>query len=56
MLELHVGYPSREEEQQIVERTTGDLSAELLPVVDADEVIRLQHLVRRVPAPVQSRR
>jgi MoxR-like ATPase len=51
MLELHVGYPSREEEQQIVERTTGDLSAEIVPVVDAEEVIRLQHLVRRVPAP-----
>ena len=51
MLELHVGYPSREEEQQIVERTTGDVSAEIKPVVDAEEVVRLQHLVRRVPAP-----
>jgi len=51
MLELHVGYPSREEEQQIVERTTGDLSAEIAPVVDAEELMRLQHLVRRVPAP-----
>src|SRR5262249_4919098 len=51
MLELHVGYPTRQEEQQIVERTTGDAAPEIVPVVDAGEVIRLQHLVRRVPAP-----
>jgi MoxR-like ATPase len=51
MLELHVGYPSREEEQRIVERTTGDLASVISPVVDAEEVVRLQHLVRRVPAP-----
>jgi MoxR-like ATPase len=51
MLELHVGYPSREEEEQIVERTTGDLAADLVPVLEASELIRLQHLVRRIPAP-----
>jgi MoxR-like ATPase len=51
MLELHVGYPSQEEERQIVERTTGDLTTEIVPVLDAEELIRLQHLVRRVPAP-----
>ena len=51
MLELHVGYPTREQEEQIVERTTGDVTSELSRVVDAEELIRLQHLVRRVPAP-----
>jgi MoxR-like ATPase len=51
MLELFVGYPSRAEEEAIVERTTGDLAPELTPVVSADELIRLQRLVRRVPAP-----
>ncbi len=51
MLELHVGYPTREQEEQIVERTTGDVAAELMPVLNADELIRLQHLVRRIPAP-----
>ncbi len=51
MLELHVGYPSRDEEEAIVERTTGDLTSELKPVLDAAELIQLQHLVRRVPAP-----
>ncbi len=51
MLELHVGYPTREQEEQIVERTTGDVTTELTRVVDSEELIRLQHLVRRVPAP-----
>jgi MoxR-like ATPase len=51
MLELHVGYPTRAEEEAIVERTTGDLSAELKPVVDAAQLIEMQRLVRRVPAP-----
>ncbi len=51
MLELHVGYPSRAEEEAIVERTTGDLAAELSPVLSAQELIGLQRLVRRVPAP-----
>jgi len=51
MFELHVGYPSRQEEEAIVERTTGDLTAELAPVLSAEELIQLQRLVRRVPAP-----
>ncbi len=51
MFELHVGYPSRAEEERIVERTTGDITTELKPVLDAQELIRLQQLVRRVPAP-----
>ena len=51
MLELHVGYPTRAQEEQIVERTTGDMGSDISPVLDADELIRLQHLVRRIPAP-----
>ncbi len=51
MFELHVGYPSKAEEERIVERTTGDVTTELEPVLDAVELIRLQQLVRRVPAP-----
>jgi MoxR-like ATPase len=51
MLELFVEYPSREEEERIVERTTGDLVPEIVPVLSAEELIRLQHVVRRVPAP-----
>jgi len=51
MLELYVDYPTREEEERIVEWTTGDVAAEIAPVLTADELIQLQRLVRRVPAP-----
>ncbi|HEY2806802.1 MAG TPA: AAA family ATPase, partial [Gemmatimonadales bacterium] len=38
MLELHVGYPSREEEERIVETTTGDHVPEITPVLSAAEL------------------
>ena len=51
MLELRIGYPSREEEERVVEQTTGAAEATVEPVVDAPELVELQRLVRRVPAP-----
>ena len=49
MFELRVAYPSKEEEETIVEATTGDLSATIAPVLTAEDVLALQHLVRRIP-------
>src|SRR5438309_676474 len=51
MFELRVSYPSKDEEERIVESTTGDLAAEVQRVLTAEDVLALQHLVRRVPAP-----
>ncbi|HUL03427.1 MAG TPA: AAA family ATPase [Gemmatimonadales bacterium] len=51
MFELRVAYPSKEEEERIVETTTGDHVADVRPVLTAEDVLALQHLVRRVPAP-----
>ncbi len=51
MLELPIGYPSREEEEEVAMRTTGLEGAEIHPVVSAAELIELQQLVRRIPAP-----
>ena len=51
MFELAVGYPSREEEEQIVMSTTGVAQGEVRPVVGGEELLRLQRLVRRLPAP-----
>ena len=53
MFELRVLYPTKEEEERIVESTTGDHGAEVQPVLTAEDVLALQHLVRRVPAPEQ---
>jgi MoxR-like ATPase len=47
---LEVPFPSREELQNILERTTTDGEAELEPVLQRQEVLAMQSLVRRVPA------
>jgi len=49
MLELRVGYPSRTEEEAIVEQTTGAARDALQAVLDAESVLAMQSLVRRIP-------
>ena len=49
MLDLRVGYPSRSEEEAIVEQTTGARTVKLKPVLDARELHDIQTLVRRIP-------
>jgi MoxR-like ATPase len=51
MLELPIYYPSRQEEEEVAMRTTGDEEPSVEPVLAAAELIELQRLVRRVPAP-----
>ena len=51
MLELPIYYPSRDEEEEVATRTTGEEEAEVNPIVSASDLIELQQLVRRVPAP-----
>jgi MoxR-like ATPase len=51
MFELRVAYPSKEEEERIVASTTSDGAASITPVLTAEDVLALQHLVRRIPAP-----
>ena len=51
MFELRVGYPSFEEEERIVTSTTGAYEAVIKPVLSGEDVLELQQLVRRMPAP-----
>ena len=51
MLELPIHYPSRDEEEEIAMRTTGEESSDVEGVISASELIDLQKLVRRIPAP-----
>jgi MoxR-like ATPase len=53
MLELRVGYPTRSEEESIVEQTTGAKAGRLEAVLDAETVRALQELVRRIPVSKQ---
>ena len=51
MLEIAVRYPDHSEEERIVETTTGDREPDVHAVLRAEELVEIQHLVRRIPAP-----
>jgi MoxR-like ATPase len=51
MFELKVGYPSKEEEIKIVSSTTGAHTNEIKPVLTGAQILEMQRLVRRLPAP-----
>jgi MoxR-like ATPase len=49
MLNVRVPYPTPAEELAILRATTGDVTPELSLTLTAEQVLALQHLVRRVP-------
>ena len=51
MFMLRVAYPDRDQEMEILRRTTGNAVAELHPVFSAADLRRLQEVVRQVPVP-----
>src|SRR6516162_5043964 len=46
---IKVDYPSDAEEEQIMRQGTSDLWVEINKVLHGDDIVRLQHVVRRVP-------
>lgn len=51
MFLIELNYPSEDEEVQIARTTTGDDLTELSSLMHAEDIIKQQHLVRRVPVP-----
>jgi MoxR-like ATPase len=49
MFMVTVDYPSRQEELDVLKRTTGSPNGQISPVIDAAAILRLQQLVRQVP-------
>ena len=49
MLCLNVGYPSIEEEREIVKSTTGNKNVELQAQLGSEEILGIQNLVRDIP-------
>ena len=49
LFRIHVGYPQRDEEIEICRRATTDYAFQPQPVLTAEELIRMQQLIRRVP-------
>lgn len=51
MFQIEISYPNREEEEEIVRRTTSAFEANLDKVLNAERIMELQDLVKRVPVP-----
>jgi len=51
MLNVLVPYPTAAEELEILRRTTGDETPRPAVALEAEQIVALQHLVRRVPVP-----
>jgi MoxR-like ATPase len=49
MFNILVDYPDEEEELSIVKRTTTDVTLKASPTLNAEQIIRLGHVVRKVP-------
>jgi len=50
MFSINIGYPKREEERLIVKATTQTQEVEIQPVLRGRDLVRIQHVVRHVPA------
>ena len=48
MFKIQVGYPSFEEELEIAEKTTSEGLPDLKAVIDGDDILRMQKVVRKV--------
>jgi MoxR-like ATPase len=49
MFNIFVDYPTQDQENEIVRTTTSAYTSDVASIMKADEIIRLQDLVRRVP-------
>jgi MoxR-like ATPase len=49
LFQIDVGYPTRDEEVEIVRKTTGPTGESPRAIIDRDEILALQSLVPRVP-------
>lgn len=51
MFQIDISYPNREEEEEIVRRTTSAYEPLLDKILNAERIVELQDLVKRVPVP-----
>ncbi len=51
MFAIELKYPSVAEEMQVVKSTTSDVTVSVNPLFNAQEILEVQHLVRRIPVP-----
>jgi MoxR-like ATPase len=49
MFAINLDYPTFDEEVQVVKSTTSDVQAKVNPLLSAQEIIEIQHVIRRIP-------
>ncbi len=49
MFSIYLDYPSFEEEMEVVKSTTSDTTKQVNSIFTAEEILNLQHLIRRIP-------
>ncbi len=47
---IRVGYPSAEQELEIMKRISGSWQSEMVPILTGEDILALQQVVKRVPA------
>ena len=51
MFNITIGYPSEAEEMEVIRRTCSTVTTELASVMEAEDVMRVQEIVRQTPIP-----
>lgn len=51
MFAIHLDYPSFSEEVDVVKNTTSNYQVNITPMFEANDIIEIQQLIRRVPVP-----
>ena len=51
LFHIHVGYPERDQERLVIERTTGEYEAHIQPVISGQQILECQKTARKVPVP-----
>lgn len=49
LMQINVGYPDEESERRMLAATTGAVSSTISPAMNADDLLRAQQLVRKMP-------
>ena len=49
MFSIHLDYPTFDEEMEVVKSTTGDETKVINSIFSSQEILNLQHLIRRIP-------
>jgi MoxR-like ATPase len=49
LTQINVNYPDKEAERKVLYQTTGTETQDLQPIVDGEQLLALQHLVRQLP-------